>query len=364
MDRPYDVRIKADRVALADLLPTIDTHTFAIDRDTFIGALETVGQHLNNPEWLIYRWGVFYPIPSGAFSSGFSLDQMVEFGIYLKNANRFDNFKMVLKGFFNPPQFLDSLFEVKVAYLFSTRPSFIDLRFAPEYMVRGLLKRPEFEITTTNGRYCVECKRPHIHAQLAFKSLQAVSKAFNSKMTEANWPADLRLEVEIVTPLRGRVSDFAFRIVKSGIESGPVVDSIAIGSFKAYVVRRPDPFRLPSAPWHTDTMIVGDTPTGILNPAVTSLRVANYKLDSKFETSIGKRVREALKQLPESEKCIIVIGDTSPRIALPICQKRIDDPAYSHINVFAVYRDENPTLIFRDKDINMIRDLFGNSTVN
>jgi hypothetical protein len=363
MDRPYDVRIKADREALSDLLPTIDTHNFAIDRDAFIDALEAVGQHLNNPEWLIYRWGAFYPIPCGTFNSGFSLDQMVEFGIYLKNANRFDNFKMVLKGFFNPPQFLDSLFEVKVAYLFSTLLSFIDLRFAPEYMIRGRLKRPDFEITTTNRLYCVECKRPHVYAQLALKSLQAVSKAFNSKMTEANWPADLRLEVKIVTPLHGRVSDFAFQIVKSGIESGPVIDPIAIGPFKAYVVRRPEPFRLPSAPWHTDTMIVGDTPTGILNPAFTSLRVSNYKLDSKFETSIGARVREALKQLPESEKCIIVIGDTSPRIAVPICQKRIDDPAYSHINIFVVY-DEKPTLIFRDNDINMIKDLFGNITVN
>lgn len=363
MDRPYDLRIKADRVALADLLPIIYTQTFAIDQDTFIDALETVGQHLNNPEWLIYRWGAFYPIPCGAFSSSFTLDQMVEFGIYLKNANRFDNFKMVLKGFFNPPQFLDSLFEVKVAYFFSTLPSFIDLQFAPEYMIRGRLKRPEFKITTTNGLYCVECKRPHVYAQLAFKSLQAVSKEFNSKMTEANWPADLRLEVEIVTPLHGRVSDFAFQIVKSSIEARPVADPIAIGPFKAYVVCRSEPFRLPSAPWHTDTMIVGDIPTGILNPDFTSLRVSNYKLDSKFETSIGKRVREALKQLPESEKCIIVIGDTSPRIAVPICQKRINDPAYSHINIFAVY-DEKPTLIFRNNDINMIRDLFGNITVN
>lgn len=364
MDRPYDVRIKADRKALADLLPTIDTHTFAIDRDTFIDALETVGRHLNNPEWLIYRWGAFYPIPCGSFSSGFSLDQMVKFGIYLKNANGFDNFKMVLKGFFNPPQFLDSLFEVKVAYLFSILPSFIDLRFAPEYIVRGRLKRPEFEITTTNGLYCVECKRPHIYAQLAHKSLQKVSNEFNSKMTEANWPADLRLEVEIVTPLHGRVSAFAFQIIERGIKSGPVVYPIAIGPFKVYVVRRTESFRLPSAPWHIDTMIVGDTPTGILNPTFTSLRVSNYKLDSKFETSIGKRMREALKQLPESEKCIIAIGDTSPRIAVPICQKRIDDPAYSHINVFAVYSDENPTLIFRDNDINMIKDLFGNITYN
>jgi len=289
---------------------------------------------------------------------------MVKFGIYLKSASGFDNFKMVLEGFFNPPQFLDSLFEIKVAYFFSTLPSFIDLRFAPKYMVRGRLKRPEFEIVTTNGLYCVECKRPHIHAQLALKSLQAVSKEFNAKMTAAKWPADLRLEVEIVTPLRGRVSNFAFQIVKSGIESGPVVEPIATGPFKAYVVCRPEPFRLPSAPWHTDTMIVGDTPTGILNPAFTSLRVSNYRLDSKFETSIGSRVREALKQLPESEKCIIVIGDTSPRIAAPICQKRIDDPAYSHISVFAVCNDENPTLIFRDNDINMIKNLFGTITVN
>lgn len=361
MVRPYDVRIKADRIALADLLPTIDTHTFAIDRDAFMDALETVGEHLNNPEWLIYRWGTFYPIPCGAFSSGFSLNQMVELGIYLKNANRFDNFKIVLKGFFNPPQFLDSLFEVKTAYLFSALPSFKTLHFAPEYMH---LKRPEFAITTNGGLYCIECKRPHIHAQLAMKSLQSVSNAFHSVMTEANWPADLRLEVEIVSPIHGQTSDFASQIIKNGIKSGPVLDSITIGPFRGYVVKSPEPFRLPSAPWHTDTMIVGDTPTGILNPAFTSLRVSDYKLDSKFITSIGARVRAALRQLPESEKCIIVIGDTSPRIAIPICQKRIDDPAYSHINLFAVYRDENPTLIFRDNDKNMIRDLFGNSSIN
>lgn len=358
MHRPFDVRKRTDREALAELLPTIDMHTFVIDKETFIDALEAVGQYLNNPEWLVYRWGAFYPIPCGAFNSSLSIGQLVDFGLYIRSASRFRNFDNVLKGFSNPTQFLDSLFEIKIAHLFSNLHSFIDLQFEPKYNVRNRIKRPEFEIMTTNGQYCVECKRPHMHAQMAIKSLQAVGKEIYEKMVELNWPTDFRLEVELVGPKSAPISDLASRVVEAALKNGEKHEPFFLSPFKVFVVKRSDPFRLPSAPWHTDTMILGNTPTGLLNPTFTSLRVADYRLDSKFETSIGGRVREALKQLPEDQNCIIAIGDTSPRIAVPICKKRINDKAYSHIKLFVISVNNDRTLVFRDEDFSAIKEIF------
>ena len=131
------------------------------------------------------------------------------------------------------------------------------------------------------------------------------------------------------------------------------------GPFSSYVVRRTDPFRLPSAPWHTDTMMIGDVATRLLNPDFTYLRVANYSLDSKFEKSTGLRVTEALKQLPDSEKCMIFIGGVSSRIAGPVCHKRFGDPAYDQILAFGVFRDGDPTIIFRETDQSIINAVFG-----
>jgi len=359
MDRSFDIRVKADREALADHLPFIDHTEFKVSRSEFLCALEDAADFLKKPVWLVYEYGSFRPFNAGQGNLVLGLIDIVLLGMQLSRLSGFRGFEMLMSGFFNPPQFEDTVFEVKVAHFCSILPAITDLQFSPEYVIRGHTKRPEFEVVTERGRICVECKRPHLFAQKAMRSLHGTASLFKTGMTECQWPSDLRLEVEIIGALRGNVSEFVGIILREAIKRGPHFDPLVVGPFSSYVVRRTGPFRLPSAPWHTDTMVVGNVATRLFNPEFTSLRVANYSLDSKFEKSTGLRVSEALKQLPESEKCMIFMGGVPLRIADPVCRKRFGDPAYDHILGFGIFRDEETTIISRETDQSLINAVFG-----
>ena len=359
MNRPFDIRKQVERSALADLLPKIDQAQFNITREEFLDALEAVSSFLKNPDWLVYQWGSFRPFDAGPAKLILSLKDVITLGLQLRCLCKFINFDMLLGGFFNPPQFEDTLFEVRVAYLFALLPATNDLCFSPEYKIRGHLKRPEFEVETEYGCVCVECKRPHLFVQKALQSLHKVADHFKAAMSKHNWPADLRLEVEIKGPLSGNILEFIDRILEQSSKVGPRFDPIIVGPFYSYAERRYDSFRLPSGPWHTDTMILDkNVATGLLNPEFTALRVANYSLDSKFEKSVGIRINEALRQLPETEKCMIFIGGVSPRIAEPVCRKRFNDKVYDHIRAFGICRNALQTLVFRKSDFGFIGGLF------
>lgn len=364
MNRPFDIREEAAREALADHLPVIDETHFKIPRSEFLRALEDVAGFLKRPDWLVYQWGFFRPFNAGSMNLILGLKDVIVLGIQLRRLSKFSNFEMLMSGFFNSPQFEDTLFEVKVAYFFASLAAIKDLRFSPEYKIRGRIKRPEFEVDTEYGRLCVECKRPHFFVQKAMQSLHRIAALFKAVMVGRQWPSELRLEVEIVGPLRGSVPEFASITLAEGIKTGPRLEPLVVGPFRSYVVRRTDSFRLPSAPWHTDTMVLDkeDVAAKLLNPEFTSLRVADYSLDSKFEKSARIRVKEALKQLPVTAKCMIFIGGVPPRIADPICRERFGDPVYDHVRAFGIFQDEVPAIIFRESDHSLIKAIFCHDT--
>ena len=361
MDKAFDIRKESDRLALVDLLPTIDNTLFTISRNDFLNALANVAIFLNNPSWLVYQWGSFVPFDAGPAKLVLSLKEIVDLGMQLSCLSKYHNFDRLLAGFSNPPQFEDTLFEVKVAYFFASLPTVTEIRFEPEYNVRGHFKHPEFAIEGRDGRICVECKRPHMFVQEAIRRLHRIRDAFHSAMVKQNWPSDLRLEVEIKGRLYGRVVELISTAVEEAIKSRDIPGPIIIGPFQLYVVRRSNHFHIKSAPWHTDTMILEKgIATGLLNPEFTALRVADYSMDSRFERSVGSRINEALKQLPKTEKCMIFIGQVSPRIAVPICQKRLGDSVYTHIIAFGIWMidDPYPSLIYRQPDSKFIKEFF------
>lgn len=360
MDQPFDCNLEKGRLELADLLPKIDDITLTIDRVSFIEPLATVSRFLGAPDWLVYQWGSFRPFKAGPHKLVFSLPQVLDVGVHLRALSAYENFNVMLKGFSNPTQFEDTLFEAKVAYLFHSSPGVSRLRFAPEYTVRGRLKRPEFEAESRQGRVCVECKRPHLDAQKALQSLHRVAKHFKVAIARSSWPKGMRLEVEITEPVRGDVASIASAVVQHAVANGIGAGPIRIGPFECHPISRQEDFKLPSSPWHTDTMVLDeDVAVQLLDPKFTQLRVADYSLDAKFERSVGARINEALRQLPESEKCMIFIGGVSPRIARPVCEKRLQETAYSHIALFGIYQDDRPLFVVRQHGVEFARGIFG-----
>lgn len=337
---------------MQDLLPEFDGRIFDFSRDDFLSGLASAALYLGNPNWMVYQWGCFILHVGVQSQLILSLDQVVALGLQLQRLSRFENFEGLIAGFRNPPQFEDTLFEVKVANLFAQLDWVEMIRFAPEQKVRGRVKRPDFKATGIYGTLYVECKRCHMLFQKALSSLKKMSERFKKVMNEYNWPNSLRLEVEMARPLAGRINDFIHTTVQTAMEKGAISAPITAGPFRSYVVFRPDAFRLPSANWITDTMVVGDVVTGILNPEFTMLRVANYRAHERFRKSVGARVNEARHQLPEDAQCMIFIGDVPVHVGQSVCNQRLSDPAYDHIITFGIWEIEEPgpTLFCRDKD--------------
>ncbi|MDP3097879.1 MAG: hypothetical protein Q8M86_08035 [Syntrophales bacterium] len=339
-------------MSLSDFLPEFDGQIFDFNRDDFLAGLASAALHLGNPDWMVYQWGCFV-LPTGSkMKLVLSLDQLITLGLQLQRLSCFENFEGLIAGFHNPSQFQDTCFEVKVANLFAQLDWVKTIRFAPEQKVRGRVKRPDFEATGIYGALYVECKRCHVFSQKTLISLNDISHRFNKVMSKCNWPNNLRLEVEMVGRLDGRINDFIHTTVQTAMVTGAATAPITAGPFRSYVVLRPDAFRLPSANWITDLMVIGNVATGLFNPEFTVLRVANYGAYERCQRSVGTRVKEALLQLREDAQCMIFIGDVPVHVGQSVWEKRLSAQIYEHIITFGIWEIEkpSPTLFYRDQD--------------
>lgn len=361
MKEAFDLRLSKDREALADLLPTIDNQTYSVPRQTFIEALADFSTFLGNPDWMIYQWGSLHPIPAGHSSLVLNLYDACELGVHLKCLSQFANFDKFLEGFLNPTQFQDARFEAKVAYWFTSLKTITNIVFSPKYTIRGRIKRPDFDATSRTGNISIECKRPHIYLQKASQKFQRSVAEFESAMKEKQWPSHLRLEIEFIAPMRESAKTLAQKTLENALkvaENGGEEFFIA-NTIHGFVVQRKSPFRINNTKFGTDMMILDqDKATGLFNPEFTSLRVVSNRLDAQFTRSLGARIAKALTQLPNTQDCIVIIGDAPNRIAKEACQRRLSDPAYTHVRAFGVWHNELE-FVFRKSDRDFVDALVG-----
>jgi hypothetical protein len=146
MERRFDLRCGNDRQELANFLPTFDSRTIDVPPAIFVEALRDVSEFLGKPEWLTYQFGSVGPLYNGYGQHPFELARIVQLGLELRDLSGHENFEALISGFKNPPQFLDTLFEMQTASFFSRLTTTKRLRFAPQYIVRGQPKRPEFDV--------------------------------------------------------------------------------------------------------------------------------------------------------------------------------------------------------------------------
>ena len=359
MDKAFDLRLPNDREALAQFLPEIDGRVFSVSKEEFIESISDLAMFLNNPQWMIYQWGALLPIPigeKGKFILG--LYDAIELGVALRRLSGCANFSHILRGFFNPSQFFDARFEVRVALFFLSLPSIKELVFSPEYKVRGRIKRPDFDAIKETGKITVECKSPNPFLSKVLRRINQIGSHFKDAMELAKWPDHLRLEINIIGPFREQLSSLATKIVRRALkdyENGD--EDFFDASLRVIVVKRDSPFRLTDVSFAHDIMIVGETPTGVLNPEATLLRVTSSRLENQLCANVGNCIKGALKQLPLINDCLIFIEEVPFSTAKIACQRRLSDPAYSHIRAIGVlYRDE-VKFIFRDTDKDLMREL-------
>lgn len=359
MEKTFDIRLANDREALSDLLPEIDGRTFTVSKKEFLEALADLAFFFKNPEWMIYQWGSFRPIPIGEKGQFFlSIVDAIELGIALKRLSDCTNFNDVLKGFFNPSQFFDARFEVRAALFFLSLPTTKDVIFSPEYKVRGHIKRPDFDTIMKSKKITVECKSPNPFLSKALKKIGQIGTNFTKAMELVGWPDYLRLEINIINPFRGHLSSLASKIIKKALrinEDGK--EEFLDENVQGFVLRKDSPFRITDVSLCHDIMNVGQTPTGLLNPEATYLRVASSRIEAQLSAQVGNCINKALKQLPEANDCIIIIEEVPFKVAQIACQRRFSDPTYSHVRAIGVLYEDGIKFIHRNIDKDFINEL-------
>jgi hypothetical protein len=360
VDKGFDLRLAWDREELASYLPTFDGRTFRVSSEDFVSGLAHVSKYLGQPEWLTYRWGVLGPLPSGKSSLHLDLERIVILGHELQRLSVYDGFEQFLRGFANPAQFHDALFEAQVATIFATRRCTQCLTFAVKHDVRGHKRRPEFDLETTLGPMSIECKRRHPDTHASSRRLKAITGAIVAAMDSAKWPADLRLEVEIVKPLRKQTSTFATELVHIALQS-PTDEELIIpdATAVAYVVPREAAFRITKIQAGNDRVILPpNKSTGLFNPAYTAVRVVMNDLDQRIATTVGAQVSDALAQLPENRLGIIILGAVPLRIAKRAIERRVTLPAYERVLAIGVMdNDDELHFGFREDRRGMVEQL-------
>jgi hypothetical protein len=357
MEKAFDLRISNDREELAEFLPDIDGRRFTISKKEFIAALSDLAYFLNNPGWMIYQWGSFLPISlgkKGTFILG--LVDAIELGIALRRLSSCTNFNKVLRGFFNPTQFLDTRFELRVALHFLSLRLIEELVFAPEYEVRGRIKRPDFDAIGKNINITVECKSPNPFLSRGLKRLRQIGDHLKNAMELARWPDHLRLEINIKGPFQGKISSPASKLVRKALEiNNNGQDAFDDSIVQGIVVMKESPLRMTDVSLTHDIMTIGQTSTGLLNPNVTFLRVTSSHIENQLSTYVGNCINGALKQLPKSNNCIIFIEEVPFKIAQIACQRRLLDQAYSHILATGVLYADEIKYIHRKNETDFIK---------
>lgn len=359
MEKVFDIRLARDREALSDLLPEIDNRTFTISRKDFIDALTDIAFFLKNPDWMIYQWGAFQPISIGKKNQFvLGLVDALELGIAFRRLSVCTNFNHVIKGFFNPTQFYDARFEIRVALFFLSLPSTKEIVFSPEYEVRGHIKRPDFDVIMKDRTVTVECKRPNQFLSKALNKTQQIANHLKKAMDSACWPHHLRLEINIIGPIREQLSSFANKVIKKALKVNEnKKENFLDSTVQGVVVKIDSPFRITDVTFSHDIMIIGEKPTGLLNPEATLLRVTSSRIGNQLSIHAGKCVNKALMQLPLTNDCLIFIGEVPFTIAINACERRLSEPAYSHILSIGVLYGDKLKFIHRKTDREMIKEL-------
>jgi hypothetical protein len=359
MEKKFDLRRQSDREELAGFLPSFDSRTIDVPSPVFVDALRDVSAFLGGPDWLTYQWGIVGPFHDQTSQHPLELARIVQLGLDLSEVSGYEDFEAILAGFRNPPQILDTMFEVRTAAFFSRLISTKRLRFAPEYKVRGQQKRPEFDVINDLGVFSVECKRPHLHVQRAAETFHRLADAVHEALKAVGWPRDARLEIEITNPLREQPASFARRVAESGLTAWHGGETqFAEKSAKVFVAPRDSQFCISDPRCGHDVMLLDtDEATGLFNPKMTMLRIANDGLYHRFARSVGARIAEALRQLPVQHGGIIVLGEVPRRVADSAIARRIQDPAYNQVVAFVVAEEGDFHFSFRTENQDLIQKI-------
>ena len=354
-DTSFDITTAAGRRGLAERHVS-NSRDDTLTAPQITTGLESLVSYLGAQPWTIWRWGGFN-VPTGSKSTRLTdTGQAAQLGLDLAAVAHCEGFRDLLKGFGNPTQFDDSMFEAQMARWCIQRRAVKSLRFGPEYVVRGHVKHPDFEIQTPIGRIVCECKRLH-HSGGDFSArLARVTTAFDAAIKTLDVPESVRVEVEVQERIAGDLHRSAIDACAAAMAT-PIGEPVRRGPFLVLrsEVGKP-PVHQTDGEVQTGRVRVGATPTGI-TAECTYLLVSSPWMERALVRAMGGLANTALRQLPEHHQAVIFVAG-SRRHGKAAAASRLTDPAYAHCIAIATVHSGNIDLARRDIDVDAIEWIF------
>ena len=177
LEKELDLRAAFDRDAFANAISR-QSGTIQHTPTEAVKGIAALASLFPSAEWLRlhpYMGGSLQVKVGVKATASFPLDNAIGLGLQLERLERCDGFAQFLKGFDNPTQFFDSVFEATMAdYCLGRSDS---LKFSPTYSVRGRYKHPDFELGTKIGNIVCECKSLNESDRKYSKRLNTISEA-------------------------------------------------------------------------------------------------------------------------------------------------------------------------------------------
>ncbi len=253
----------------------------------------------------------------GNTSSGILLPQLLEIGQAFIDLRSCTGFEEAVKGFTNPTQILDTLFEFKAAHYCFKLPQTQGLEFSPAVTVKRQ-KFPDFKFWGPFGTFTCECKSMHPSQHDYQKRINFIAKEMSQAIEAAKVPEQMRVDVhlekgivsgDLKKQLSSLVEPFQFRVASRGLDP----------AFSKYT-------------WAQMSIKVQTTSTPI------HWKSANFRFTVntlRKHRGVSKLIKDARTQLPGSEKCLIFLEVYDQESAQEDALKFIENPHYT--NVLAIF---------------------------
>jgi len=268
----------------------------------------------------------------------------------------------------NLAQFDDTIFELRCLKQFCENG--YHFQYEPSVIIGDTEKRPDFRLTKEDLDVYVECEQVRLgqgKAEVQFtEQCNYAQGRFPDGLDKRLHNENLRLEVNFKkTPSKKDLDTLVVKVSDVCGEGKRIcrlpVQQIG-DSIEYTIIRQGEPSKFPMRAMRVGRLIISNEPRRILNPDTNSPEgetlFTSTDLVRRRRQTLVKRIREAKKQLPDSEWALIILGKANLAIAKQEIEKRMNGDQYTNIMAFVVNPFEEFWSCYRTSYRELLSDLF------
>ncbi|HEU5378136.1 MAG TPA: hypothetical protein VFV38_22155 [Ktedonobacteraceae bacterium] len=301
-----------------------------------------------------------YYVEIGNAGYVFDLYKAWQFGLQISTFASCPGFEELIQAIQrNPQKIEDYIFEAEMAFLCKHTFAGGDFKFNQPYMIKGRLKYPDFEFTSSLGRLIVECKRLHYREMQLNRRYEELQEELQEKISQLGLDETHRVEVKLagaIPSIKSFVTNFEKQVALHDLAEEV---SYQEGENEIWIAKQNTPLHFNGSflSRHSMATVNADMPTPMGTDVAYCVLVVPEEAYIKLVTKLGDLINEASGQIPPSYMGLIFI-DTPHTQALEQAWKRKDlKRHYTNILALGIYHKQNVVLHHRTTDEGKIRQL-------